>query len=348
MSRAEMKERFPEAIVPKNSKEAIPSDIIGSPLYKQAGDEPKAIEAFSRRLQEFAKEWKDSPEYNAGLKWYSEFVPLLRKEFGSDAPMMAELLAATSPQTNVETNFGYAVDAMESIKSGRFDKITKKFQQGLEMIDNERWLPWYNRENNAGRIPNPPAEPTPAAFLAHWIETHNLKPRQSNGKLYGQHSVPVLQVLARRWLTDARGPKTRNFVQNLLGTGHEATIDLWADRTMRRLGYEGAKQRWRILPGNNGAVSDADFAFSQKAFRHAADALGVEPDALQGALWFSEKQLWADNGWSRLDLGDFRKEIAKASLLRAGVKQRLDKTKRAATVKQAEEQELLVEPRNVR
>jgi ribosomal protein S18 acetylase RimI-like enzyme len=343
MTRDELKRHFPEAIVPKDRAESIPSEITASPLYKQAGSESKAVDAFASKLVEFAKENQDTPEFKAGRKWYSEFVPRLKKEFGKDAQTMAELLAATSPQTNVETNFAYALDALESLKAGRFDKIISKFEQGLEMIEDNTWLAWYNR--HAKDVPNAPAEPTPAAFLAHWIETHNLKPRQSNGKLYGQHSLPVLQVFARRWLSDARGPKTLNFVQNLLGTGHEATIDLWADRTMRRLGYADSVERWRILPQNIAGVSEADFTFAQKAFRRAAEQMKMKPDDLQGALWFAEKQLWANNGWSRLDLGDFRREIEKTPLLRAGVKHRLEKTKARGKVKPAQELELLVEPR---
>jgi hypothetical protein len=200
MTRDELKRHFPEAIVPKDRAESIPSEITASPLYKQAGSESKAVDAFASKLVEFAKENQDTPEFKAGRKWYSEFVPRLKKEFGKDAQTMAELLAATSPQTNVETNFAYALDALESLKAGRFDKIISKFEQGLEMIEDNTWLAWYNR--HAKDVPNAPAEPTPAAFLAHWIETHNLKPRQSNGKLYGQHSLPVLQV--RRPSTSCR------------------------------------------------------------------------------------------------------------------------------------------------
>lgn len=343
MTRDELKRHYPEAIVPKDRKESIPSEIVLSPRYKRAGGEREAVTAFGGKLVEFAKENMDRPEFKAGKKWYSEFVPRLKKEFGKDAQVMAELLAATSPQTNVETNFAYALDALESLKSGRFEKIIGKFNQGLEMIEDGKWEAWYKR--NLKNIPNPPAEPTPAAFLAHWIETNKLKPRQSNGKLYGQHSLPVLQVFARRWLSTARGPKTLNFVENLLGSGHEATIDLWADRTMRRIGYADFADRWRILPQNIGAVSEADFAFAQKAFRRAAEQLKMNPDDLQGALWFAEKQLWADNGWSRLDLGDFRREMDKVPLLKQGIKHRLDKTKARDKIKPAQELELLVEPR---
>lgn len=352
MTKDEISAYYPEAIIPKKRDESIPSRITESPLYKLAGDEAGAVKAFADKLVKFAKENENNPSYAAGAEWYSDFVPKLKKEFGKDARLMAELLAATSPQTNVTTNFAYAFDALSGIKSGRFDKIIAKFNQGLAMLENETWLGWYAKELKAGRVVEPPAEPTPAAFLAHWIVMHDLKPKQSNGKLYGQHSLPVLQVFARRWMDLNAGPKTRNFVANLLGEGHEATIDLWADRTMRRAGYSDTKERWRILPKNAAPVSDADFAFAQKVFRAAAEQLGMKPDALQGALWFAEKQLWADNGWSTLDLGDFRREMEKLPLLRRGIEQRSEKTRLAAKNNAPEQvnmfdQPSLVEPRKM-
>jgi len=158
----------------------------------------------------------------------------------------------------------------------------------------------------------------------------------------------VLKIFARKWLENTPGLKTQNFVQNLLGTGHEATIDLWADRTMRRLGYAGFKNRWRILPKNATGVSDEDFKFSQAAFRHAAKEMHVTPDALQGALWFAEKQLWADRGYGKLDLGDFREEIKKLGMLKEGVKQSLAAQKKAAKAGAEEQPDLLVTPRNLK
>jgi hypothetical protein len=161
-------------------------------------------------------------------------------------------------------------------------------------------------------------------------------------------SDAVLKILARKWLENTAGLKTQNFVQNLLGTGHGATIDVWADRTMRRIGYAGFKNRWRILPKNGTGVSDADFKFSQAAFASAAKELGITPDALQGGLWFAEKQLWADNGWGRLDLGDYRTEIAKTDRLKKGIQQQAAVKKAASKAKLAEQPELLVTPRNLK
>jgi len=347
MTRKELAEHFPESVSPDKRDQKIPSDIVGSPLYKKAKGEAGAVEEFTKKMVESAREWENHPNYILGRKWYSEFTPLMKKEFGKDADLMAELLAATSPQTNAETNFGYAFDALTSLRDGRFDKIIPKFEEGLRMLDEGSWHTWYSKQLASGKAPVTSAEPTAAAFIAHWVNTHDLKPKQSNGSLYGTHSLPVLQVLARRWLTLNRGPKTLNFVKNLLGTGHEATIDLWADRTMRRLGYEGSKERWRILPENATGVSDADFAFAQKVFRAAAKQLGMRPDSLQGALWFAEKQHWANQGWSRLDLGDFRAEMEKIPLLKQGYKQRLATVEARAAGGKSEPQELgiVVEPR---
>ncbi len=314
MTREELQTHYPEAVVPRKRDEILNSEITSSPLYKKS-DEP--AQAFADKLVEFAKQYEDNPAYKAGLKWYSEFTPLLKKHFGSDAPIMAELLAATSPQTDPSQNFAYALDALDRLKSGKYDRIVKKFNQGMEMVANENWLGWYNKELKAGKVPDAPETPTPATFLAHWIKTHDLTPTQSNGKLFGHNSKAVLQVLGRKWLTEARGPKTLNFVENLLGISHDATIDLWADRTMRRIGYDdGSGKRWRILPKNQGGVSDEDFAFAQDAFREAAKRLKLKPSALQGGLWFAEKALWSERGWGNLDLGDFRTEIAKISELR--------------------------------
>jgi hypothetical protein len=103
--------------------------------------------------------------------------------------------------------------------------------------------------------------------------------------------------------------KTNQFAQNLLGDNHGATIDMWAARSLRQAGYEGYQDRWRILPENETGVSDTDFEFGQKVFAEAAKRVGLEPDALQGAMWFLEKKHWADQGWSPQDFGSYHKDL---------------------------------------
>lgn len=341
MTKAEIAAHHPESVVPRARDEKINYDITESPLYKQSGDEDGAVKAFSRRLVSFAKEHLDRPEFKNGLKWYSEFVPMLKKVYGKSAETMAQLLAATSPRNSPTPNFALANDALEGFKSGRFNKKIQKYLDGVTKIESGQWEKWYNAQKKAGKLINPRDNPTPEAFMAEWITAHDLQPRQSNGKLFGMHSTAVLQVLAGNWLTENTGPKTHQFVKNLLGLHHGATIDVWAARTMRRLGYDGFKPRWRILPGNETGVQDTDFHFSQKAFAHAAKELGLTPDALQGGLWFAEKKLWADKGWGRLDLGDYRNEIKKVELLNAGIEQRLARHKAESKAKETQPLDLL-------
>ncbi len=323
MTQKAKREYYPEAIVPKSAKDKIQANIIGSPLFKRHGKEDPAADAFATRLVNFAREYQSDPAYTAGTKWYSEFVPILQKHFGKDAQIFAELLAATSPNTNPQVNFGYAYDALRSMQTKRFTDKLPKFEEGLAKVADGSWEAWYANEVAEGKTTAPKGGASTATFMAHWIDKFDLKPRQSNGQLYGMHGVRVLQVLARRWMDQNAGPKTQNFVGNLLGTTHEATIDVWAQRTMRWAGYEGFEPRWRILAENGTGVSDPDFAFSQLAFRRAAKEMGMKPDELQGGLWFAEKKRWADNGWARLDLGDFRTEMERVPKLEKGF---LDRT----------------------
>lgn len=46
-------------------------------------------------------------------------------------------------------------------------------------------------------------------------------------------------------------------------------------------------------------MSDLDFAFSQQAFRKAADRLGMQPHELQAIIWYAEKQHWAEQGYAK-------------------------------------------------
>jgi len=343
LTRAQKAASYPEAVITRRFQDPVASDIEKSPLAKEAGSREQAVESFSRKLVEFAREGEDRPEYKSGLRWYSEFTPALRKEFGKDAPVMAELLAATSPQTNPAQNFAYAVEALAMWKAGKFDKIIAKYEEGLKKIEDGSLRDVYARDHKAGKVKNPPANPSDATFLSHWLLKHDLTPRGATGKKFGLSSDAVLKVLTRRWLSESSGPKTLNFVENLLGTGKGATIDIWADRTLRRIGYEGFRERWRILPENTKGVSDGDFRFSQEVFRKAAKELGIDPSALQGGLWFLEKQLWSERGWGKLDLGDFRVEIKKLGMLSRGVQHRTATAAAQATEK--EQEQLEIEPR---
>jgi len=189
----------------------------------------------------------------------------LKKGFGNHAELFAHLLAATSPQQGVVQNWADALEAYRQYRLGRYDDAIGEFKR-------------------TGKI------------------TEDMKPTKANGAKFGANSDAVLKVLTGTWLDSVEGPKTPNFFENLFGRGTDATIDKWAARTMRRLGYdqvEGAPAQWRLQPKSETGVSNLDFAFSQQAFKQAAERLGLKPHQLQAILWYAEKHLWAEKGWAK-------------------------------------------------
>lgn len=274
-------------------------DLMSSPLAKEAAKgirgaeerENAVVERLGAELKSYHDGMSKNPDVKAGSKWYSTARTRLKKLLGDDSKFFAELLGATSARTPVDINFRFALDAYNQFKRGEFDDIITKYREGKakwEKGDIADFLKTYKGE-----------EPTRGQFLDWWIDEHDLVPTQSNGKKFGANSRPVLRVLDGSWASEVQGPKTPNFAGNLSGETFEATIDVWAMRTLHRLANEGKKDRWRILPENETGVSDADFYIGQKAFRKAADEIGIKPDALQAIVWFAEKDLWEKRGWTR-------------------------------------------------
>jgi hypothetical protein len=228
-------------------------------------DNASAVSTFANKLVKEYGKWKDNPDVMDAKNWYGDVRGHLETAFGGDAELFAHLLAATSAGQGVVENWHDAMEAYRRYKSGAYDDLIQKYM-------------------DTGKI------------------TSDMKPRKANGAKFGFNSNKVLQVLAGTWLDEAEGPKTPNFFDNLFGRGKEATIDLWAARTMRRMGYDkvkGAPEQWRIQPGSEQAVSDLDFAFSQQAMRQAANRLKLDPHELQAILWYAEKHHWAEQGWAK-------------------------------------------------
>ncbi len=313
MRRTNAKESFPEALVPEYAKnedgsfvldatgkpkaKSVEYNLMDSPLAKEAAKGERGPEAredaytsaLADKLVTAAKSAAKRKDLQAGAKWYSTTRTRLRGLLGDDSKFFSELLGATSARTPVDTNFRFSVDAYNQFKAGKFDSIIEKYREGKKIWE-------------SGKLPEDfkATDPTRGQFLDWWVEKNDLKPRQSNGKLFGANSRSVLRVLDGSWREEVQGPKTPNFAGNLSGDTFEATIDVWAARMLHRLSNEGTEgKRWRILPENETGVTDADFYLGQSAFRKAADKLGMKPDALQAVLWFMEKDHWEKKGWTR-------------------------------------------------
>jgi hypothetical protein len=162
-------------------------------------------------------------------------------------------------------------------------------------------------------------------FMA-WLLHEKVLPVRKNGAKYGVHTERVFQILNRSWRDTSEAPKAVNFTENLAGMSTLATIDVWAARFLRRMGYEGrAEGAWRIQPMSEKGVGNADFYFGQDVFGRASDKIfeatgeRLDGDDLQAILWFAEKRHWAEQGWSeKEDLGDFRSYLHSMDMDSAG------------------------------
>lgn len=322
-----VKRENPEAIIPEYQKDDEGKIIINdkgkakeiqrpygfeeSPGAKEAmkgkkGDKVRfdaATDAASDKLVEFYNRVKDNPLIKVGEEWYSKARTLIKDVFGDQSELFAQLLAATSAHTDVETNYKYAIEAINNLNEGKYDRNIAKYQEGLEN---------FAKGNVEDMIQETGKEdPNRAQYMEWWIDKHDLSPVRNNKKLFGANSRHVLRVLAGHW---TGSQKTQQFFGNLSGKSFEATIDVWAARAVHRALNEEFGGRWRILPKFEKAPTPKEFEFAQVAFRKAAKEIGIQPDALQAILWFGEKDYWAGKGWTKnagAEKSDFNVSLAK-------------------------------------
>lgn len=315
-SRREIEEMFPDVIMPRKGtalSQAIA--VTASPLYKKATQGLRgearyqaAVEAFANRLAAEAAKYSDTKLFKYGKDWYPKVASFLKKNFGEDAGLFAELLAASSRRASMSSNFQYAIEAWRNYRAGLYDKKIALFLEGLDKLKSGELLNRYSEQILAG---GKSAESiSPAQLMAAWIKEHDLLPRQSNGALYGMNSLEILRVLAGQW---KGGQKVDAFKRNMIGDYSPVTVDVWVARQLRRLAFEG-EQRWRLLPEDETAPNDWENAFAQAVYRKAANKLGMKPAEFQAAMWFVERGLWSYQGWARVRVTDIKDALSKLNI----------------------------------
>lgn len=228
--------------------------------------------------------------------WYHGLKTRLRTEFGGFGGVFADLLGATSPNTQVPQNFDSSVAAIRKFLNGDYDEIMDQFIRHLEGGG--------TATNYTGPVP-----------------------RKDNNAKFGMNSNHVMKAFADLWRVTEKGqaPKARNFSGNLIGKTTNATIDVWAARYLRRIwGDEaGVNRAARIPPpaehGVKGELNvdtptkpediSGEFGMGQSVLDDAAkrleaagiksyDGRRINADDLQAMSWFLEKDLWRRNRWT--------------------------------------------------
>lgn len=290
------------------------------------------------------------PEVKAGIGWYSGLHKTLRNIFGGRTNLFGRLIGASSAQTDVGTNYNYATLALQAYSKGSYDKYLedyKSFIDRVEQYQDEKELNEFFNEYK-GRVVNAIKDqggkatremnmkPDPKSLNETKRKLINLYPvanplyRTDNPtKRYGINSPKVAQVLLGNWLQQTQQSKTNNFYKNVVGLTTNPTIDLWAARTIRRIIYGDFVPNYRISPRASTGIDErvyaaeagglSDYQLAEEVIINASNKLGMRADDLQAYLWFAEKHLWKQNGWSKgtaAQKSDFKQEVAKTDVTR--------------------------------
>jgi len=234
--------------------------------------------------------------------WYRSMRTRLRQEFGGLADVFADIIGATSAQTNVQQNYENALQVLRRFVRGEFDTEIDQYAKLIE-----------RGEPTGTALFGRDADPTDEFRLI----------RKASGELFNTNSAAATEALLDmfRQVKAGKAPKTINFTGNLIGFGNEATIDVWAARYLR-----DAAGLPRIPPPAEKAVAGkhltkstleepqigSEFGFGQTVFADVAAQLNQQgrikefnpdigdlgPDDLQAVIWFLEKEKWAKNNWT--------------------------------------------------
>lgn len=256
--------------------------------------------------------------------WYREFMRKGFDERGGAYPAFSDILGATSPNTAVDQNYRYAVEAQQRFARGDFDPqvaFAANYQGSLNKFPEEQL-----------------------------IRREVVDPKTGEFKQYGMNSRNAQMAMADLWRQQEEGqaPKARNFSGNLGGATDAATIDVWAARHVQRM-----LGRKRLPPPAEGGVkgkmmmsapdnpvgpygpmpmtlkAGGEFGFGQDMYSKLADRVNqskiltpylnqlgysnITPMDLQALTWFIEKEHWTKNNWTTKagEGGSFEDEMSK-------------------------------------
>ena len=180
--------------------------------------------------------------------WYEASAKALLDVFGMDAPRFAGLLAATSPQTSVESNL----------------------QNALSI-----WVNW----DKAGR----PRDPR-AIKAVMGASVQGAKGEGSVLDAWVNNTVTALSAENPASIT-LSGPKVDSFMQNLMGNSRRVTLDAWMANGlgMAQDIFGGSPTALQQAKGNPGITSD--YAVVSAQMRRAGRLVGMTPAEAQETFW---------------------------------------------------------------
>ena len=260
---------------------------------------------------------KDAIAILKEANWYRVMRSKLRTEFGGMGDLFADILGATSAQTNVRQNWNNAIEVITRFTKGEFDEEIAMLQKRIDAGEDVSSKTLYQLAKD---------EENPFKLIT-----------KASGEFFNANSPAATFALLDvfRQIKQGKSPKTINFTGNLIGYTNEATIDVWAARYLRKIaGYprlatvseQGVSGKHLTESTFDNPKIGAEFGFGQEVFREARDIINqsgviknydaslgdLGADDLQAVIWFLEKDLWGKNKWTSEAGGsvDFEAKLA--------------------------------------
>lgn len=306
-------------------------EIVKAPVFDQVVtpgvdvsiQENEKVEFASKAMfDEYQRSLALLQENNVDLKafsddaigWYSRVNEYVQEKFGANSQVFFELLAVTSPQATPANNYKKAMEAASLYSQGKFDRALEIYRELINPVI---------KQHADGIITETQATNKIRSLSNHEkIKQEIRKARGGSGTFGAGSNSGIIRVLHGNWLDSSPALKTQQFYQNLSQRDHNATIDVWAARFMRRLLYDSVYKTgdpagpkppaqpifWRRRQIQETGVSDPDFLFSQKVFADFTsrykDQLGlgdVTTEDVQALFWHLEKFHWDKMGYSTVE-----------------------------------------------
>tara|TARA_R100000805_G_scaffold475_10_gene947 strand:- start:4127 stop:11347 length:7221 start_codon:yes stop_codon:yes gene_type:complete len=287
-------------VVLKDGKPVIkklPFNFSGAPIFQGLSEQQKIELASDLLIQDFNAN-SSKIDLKKATGWYSKTKNLIQQKFGGNAPIFFELLGVTSPQAPPQVNFRKSIEVLKSYSEGKFD-------ESLQIYDNK--VKAIMAQYDQGVFGTGKKALFKAKELIRQASSDKdvvSAIKKKNGKSFGLPVVTsgIVRVLYGNWLSNNPANKTGQFYNNLSLRDRSATIDVWAARNMRRILYsQGGFVPFRRRQSQETTVGNKDFAFAQSVYAIAAKKLNLNPDDLQAAMWFIEKQIYDESGFSGAD-----------------------------------------------
>ena len=238
-------------------------DIVNAPIFNQIvstgldqslQDNEKIVFAGRAMFTEFNRLTNFIEQNGVDIKqfsensigWYSKVRDIVQEKFGAQSPLYFELLAVGSPQVTPLENVKKSTEALTLYSQGKLDIALEKYRELINPIIDKQNKGLIKQETVGNKKG---ASDLIKSLSTHPFIVNEIKKARGIDKSWGSSADGgIIRTLHGNWLDNSPALKTQQFYKNLSQKDHNATIDVWAGRFMRRLLYDSVYKTDNIAP----------------------------------------------------------------------------------------------------